>query len=251
MSAVDLEGRYRRMLRWYPPTWRSRNERAVVGVLLDQAEDQARTAPAAGERLSLMAGGLHERFLRAERPSALHIVVPLAAVAFSAWYLAVIGWAPGITYPGVIAPFSNPVPLTAVLLAAALLLVALRRIQLARLFSAAAALCAIAVFFAGATLGWLGPSAASTVLFVGLGAVSALRRGGVRQAILLLGAIGCAGLSAEAITACYLTLPVIGTTQFVAWAAVAFGAAVSAVLLTSFAARLSPATPATTDSLPR
>ena len=45
MSATDLETSYRRMLRWYPRQWRSRNEDAVTGVLLDQAEHEARTAP--------------------------------------------------------------------------------------------------------------------------------------------------------------------------------------------------------------
>jgi hypothetical protein len=42
----DLEARYRRALRWYPKAWRSANENAVIGTLLDLADEAHRSAPA-------------------------------------------------------------------------------------------------------------------------------------------------------------------------------------------------------------
>jgi hypothetical protein len=45
----DLETRYRRALRWYPKSWRAANEDAMVGTLLDVAEDDHRKHPARGE----------------------------------------------------------------------------------------------------------------------------------------------------------------------------------------------------------
>jgi hypothetical protein len=49
----ELEQRYRDALRWYPKMWRAANEDAVVGTLLDRAEDEGRTVPAAGEVANL------------------------------------------------------------------------------------------------------------------------------------------------------------------------------------------------------
>jgi hypothetical protein len=49
----DLEARYRDALRWYPKAWRRRNEDAVLGTLLDRADDEKRQTPAAGELANL------------------------------------------------------------------------------------------------------------------------------------------------------------------------------------------------------
>ncbi len=59
MSTLDQT--YRRALRWYPRKWRTRNEDAVVGTLLDLAEEDHRTAPARGELADLRASGLAVR----------------------------------------------------------------------------------------------------------------------------------------------------------------------------------------------
>lgn len=61
MSAA-LEGRYRQALRWYPKTWRSRNEDVVLGTLLDVAEEDGRDAPAKGELANLRSEALVSRF---------------------------------------------------------------------------------------------------------------------------------------------------------------------------------------------
>jgi hypothetical protein len=57
----DLESRYRRALRWYPKEWRAAHEDAMVGTLLDVAEDDKRTRPARGELADLRASALASR----------------------------------------------------------------------------------------------------------------------------------------------------------------------------------------------
>ncbi|WP_085370269.1 hypothetical protein [Leifsonia sp. NCR5] len=56
-----LEDRYRRALRWYPPLWRARTESAMLGTLLERAEDESRTEPARGELADLRVNGLLQR----------------------------------------------------------------------------------------------------------------------------------------------------------------------------------------------
>ncbi|WP_426623723.1 hypothetical protein ACPPVW_14040 [Leifsonia sp. McL0607] len=59
MSA--LERRYRRVLRAYPSGWRSVNAEAVLGTLLERAEDEGRTRPRAGEVADLLLNGWRAR----------------------------------------------------------------------------------------------------------------------------------------------------------------------------------------------
>jgi hypothetical protein len=67
----DLEARYRRALRWYPKRWRATNEDAVVGTLLDAADDDRRSIPARGELadLRLNALGVRTAFIARFYPS--------------------------------------------------------------------------------------------------------------------------------------------------------------------------------------
>jgi hypothetical protein len=57
----NLERTYRDALRWYPKRWRRRNEDAVVGTLLDAAEEDHRAIPARGELANLRANALATR----------------------------------------------------------------------------------------------------------------------------------------------------------------------------------------------
>ena len=57
----DLEQTYRAALRWYPKDWRRRNEDAVLGTLLDGADDEKRHAPAAGELANLRGSAILTR----------------------------------------------------------------------------------------------------------------------------------------------------------------------------------------------
>lgn len=78
-----LEKTYRRALRWYPMRWRSANEDAVLGTLLDRAEEQNRAAPARGELANLRASGLQTHFGRvgAAIPRDVRVRAAIIAIA--------------------------------------------------------------------------------------------------------------------------------------------------------------------------
>jgi hypothetical protein len=105
MSAVDqtktLERSYREALRWYPKGWRRRNEDAVLGTLLDAAEEDHRSVPARGELANLRANGLGERigFVGRVLPSSvrsrtgvwmlgLGVAISLVGLLFAGWTFA-------------------------------------------------------------------------------------------------------------------------------------------------------------------
>lgn len=214
MSA--LEGQYRRLLRWYPQQWRARNESAVLGTLLDQAESTNRAAPSVGDRVSLRLGGLRER-LRRPSPS---VVALGAAIAFLVWYLAVIAQS-----------FAHPSLVTLGVLAFALAVACTGRAQLAGALSVAAALSAIALAF---TVEGPGPSV--TVLIVGLALIAAIR--GLRGAelVMLIAATVLAMMSAEAWRSLAQLWPMAVLLQF--WIAIVVGMAsgAGAILLSAVAA---------------
>lgn len=199
MSA--LETHYLRLLRWYPPQWRARNEAAVLGTLLDQAEHAARTTPSIADHVSLILGGLRER---TRHPSAA-VGALVAAVAFTAWYLAVI--AESFAHPSL-------VTLATLMVALAFRLVGRRR--LAAALSIAAALSAIALAFTVE-----GPGASATVLIVGLaliGAMHELRRG---ELAMLIAAVVLGAVSAESWRSLALLWPLAVLPQF--WIAIVAG----------------------------
>jgi hypothetical protein len=232
--SASLEARYRRLLRWYPRQWRDRNADAIVGILLDQAESKARITPTATEGASLMLGGLRERFARAQHPSALTIVAHACALAFSVWYLAVIAWAPDITYPGTVGSFTNPAVVTAALLAIALALAVARQPLLARVFSAAAALTAMVIFVLAVALGWLGPGPVPTALFVGLGIAGTLQQRARREVVVVPVAVALAALSVLGLHVAAQNHPVIFVAQFWLWALLGVAAGAAAILLVAW-----------------
>lgn len=234
MSA--LEARYLRILRWYPRQWRARNEAAVIGVLLDQAQQTGRMSPSIGDQVSLALGGLHERFLRAQQPSRVSIAALGLAPAFSLWYLAVIAWSPGIpAYAGTLGYFSNPAATTALIFGTAFALAVGHRLQLARLLSLFAAAWALMLLALNLSQGWLGPGEAATAFFVGFAIVGALRVTRWRQLLLLVIAVMLATLSVATGQIAVMTFPVIFVAQF--WVAslisVASGAGVVFIVAVS------------------
>lgn len=58
---TTLEARYRAALRFYPLSWRIKNEEAVMGTLLDTAEGEGREAPRPFELANLTAHGILQR----------------------------------------------------------------------------------------------------------------------------------------------------------------------------------------------
>lgn len=222
----DLESQYRQLLRWYPRRWRARNEQAVIGVLLDQAENDGRKTPTVADRASLIGGGLHERLLRAERPSALTVVALSTAVAFSLWYLVVITWAPGTVFAGTFGPFTNPAVITVGIFVVALGCALAGRPRLARAVSALAALCAVILFALAVNRGWLGPGPVPTAVFVGLGIAGTVRATYRRDAVLLPLAVVLCALSVLALQIAAQTYPAVFLPQF--WIAAVIGAAAGA-----------------------
>ena len=59
-TADGLEGGYRRLLRWYPPSYRSRHEEEILGVLMAAAQPGQRR-PSARESLDLLSSALKIR----------------------------------------------------------------------------------------------------------------------------------------------------------------------------------------------
>ncbi|HEX3679751.1 MAG TPA: hypothetical protein VHU90_08525 [Galbitalea sp.] len=97
----DLDQRYRRAIRWYPRSWRAANEDALVGALLDRAEDEGRTVPAAGELSNLWRSAIQTRlgiFGRlipsAARANAAIITLGIGiSISTAGVYFGGIGWA--------------------------------------------------------------------------------------------------------------------------------------------------------------
>ena len=234
MSA--LESQYRRLLRWYPKQWRARNEAAVTGALLDEAEDQGRMSPTVGDRASLVLGGLHERFLRAERPTVVTVAGFGVAAAFALWYAFIITWSPSIpAYAGTFSSFSNPALTTGLIYLVALALTLGRRLQLARITALAGVLCAIVLFALNLTLGWLGPGASATALLVGVGVLAALSLTRWRDLVAAGSAVILATISATAARTAVMYLDIFYAPPFWIAALITIVTGAAAVLIVAIA----------------
>ena len=55
------EQHYRRLIRWYPKSWRARHGEALLGVMLDEAEAVGRSRPSTGQRWSAFVHGMGTR----------------------------------------------------------------------------------------------------------------------------------------------------------------------------------------------
>lgn len=168
MTRAWTRERYRRLLRWYPAEWRERNEDAVVGMLMEQAHHDGLPSPTAVERRSLLLNGLGERFLQPQATTGPAFIAFALALLYSAWYLSLTTWAPGIHYAGAVWPFSNPTPFAVILLVAAFAAALGRRARLARLLAYSAAAGELIIWALGAGQGWLGPSLFAALVFSGL-----------------------------------------------------------------------------------
>lgn len=169
----DRAARYRRLVRWYPRAWRDRNEEAIVAVLMDEDDAAGRIAPTRSSRLSLVAAGLHERFIAPERLSRVGLGALVLSVVFSFWYLGVIAWAPGVTYPGTFGPFANPSVVVGGVLVVALVLAFFSRGRTARFVALLSVPAIIVIGIMSSAQSWLGPSVPAVVIFAGLGLAAA------------------------------------------------------------------------------
>jgi hypothetical protein len=191
-----LSAAYRKLLRWYPREWRASNEDAMLGILLDVAQNAGRSAPTWSDAARLMAAGLSKRFGFLPRGQRLRLIPLAFGAALSVFYALFIIWAPATHYTGSIGPFSNPSIVTCVLLVAAFLAALFLRGRTAGALALIAAGVEIAIGSLSAGYGWQGPGGAAVALFVGIALVSGgLVRGGVSfviGALLVAAATGAA-----------------------------------------------------------
>ncbi|WP_375405391.1 hypothetical protein [uncultured Amnibacterium sp.] len=106
---MTLESRYRRLLRWYPRRWRTRDHDVLLGTLLDAADSRGRTRPSLAEAGSVVLHGLAERVDRRTAVLAASVATAISAVATVLYFVStdVGGWTLGgwaIPVPLVIDP---------------------------------------------------------------------------------------------------------------------------------------------------
>lgn len=197
-----LAAEYRQLMRWYPHRWRRDNEDAMLGALLDQAEDEGREHPTDAERTALVRSGLAQWFGFPVPGQRLRLIPLIVGGALSVFYATVVIWSPQTNYPGSIGPFSNPSIITCVLLSLALVIGLFTRARVADVLALAAAAVEIVIGVLAAfhpTLGpepWQGPSPSTAALFAGIAILSSvtLGRGWASAAGALLVVAGTASM---------------------------------------------------------
>src|ERR1019366_3502773 len=126
----NIEDEYRRLLRWYPKSWRDKNEDVVVGSLLEPPRDNGQTHPTADDRRSILLAGNRQRAMGTGRRSLVATVALGAGVAITGIYCGAASWDPGHSYNGFVGPFTNPSFIVGLLLAIAFAL-SIRRVSAA------------------------------------------------------------------------------------------------------------------------
>lgn len=92
-----LEAKYRRALRWYPRSWRLKYGDAMLGTLLEIADDDGRTTPTREELADLAVSGLQIRLsahLSAKARELAATVALVTGLAFSVTYFLFHAWSP-------------------------------------------------------------------------------------------------------------------------------------------------------------
>jgi hypothetical protein len=184
MSTI-LERQYRRTLRWYPSSWRSQHEDAVIGTLLDVAEGENRSRPRLGEQLNLAANGMLTRiglFLPARVRDGVATVALATGTAFATVYFFFHDWAPWAaadrarlsSWNHDFGPFVNPGVIVCALWALGFVLALSGRHRITRIVLGVAILVGLAMPFINQLpfAGWSGPSSTDLGFFDLLAALS-------------------------------------------------------------------------------
>ncbi|WP_354498419.1 hypothetical protein [Mycetocola sp. 2940] len=180
-------------MRWYPAEWRERNSEAVIGVLLDQAEERNFTRPSLADRASIIVGGVRERLLTPGRRNGRSVSILGLGTAFTALYLSYVAWAPNANIAGAIWPFSNALVVPALLMGSAFATSMTPWTRVSRFLALSSGLSAIAVGVLGALFRWQGPSWYTVALFAGFAVLGALpSRRILTQFLAMLGLAGIA-----------------------------------------------------------
>jgi len=209
----NIEDEYRRLLRWYPKSWRDKNEDVVVGSLLESARDNGQTHPTADDRRSIMFAGIRQRAIGTGRRSLVATIALGAGVAITGIYCGAASWDPGHSYNGFVGPFTNPSFIIGLLLAIAFAL-SIRRVTAAARFVATLAIATSVIIGVLAwSFGWQGPSAPAVVLFAAFGACGLSRSNKISRLFVLAGASVSAVFAAE----CVETMGVQSTWALSPW----------------------------------
>lgn len=81
---------YRRLLRWYPRSWRAYHGEALLGIMLDEAEALGRSRPTVGQRWSAFLHGTGTRLGMRTAPWCAAIGLVLSLVSFALFVIAEI-----------------------------------------------------------------------------------------------------------------------------------------------------------------
>ena len=81
---------YRRLLRWYPRSWRAHHGEALLGIMLDEAEALGRSRPTVGQRWSAFLHGTGTRLGMRTAPWCAAIGLVLSLVSFALFVIAEI-----------------------------------------------------------------------------------------------------------------------------------------------------------------
>jgi hypothetical protein len=158
----DLEQQYRRLLRWYPRQWRIANGEALLGTVLDAAEDEQRSTILGSEARGFASAGIRARadliVMQPVRDAAATVALSMGAGGAVIAFL-VSSWAPwGGQYalggPRVqVGPFNDFGPVLAALWVAALVAALAGRWQLGRIAVLLAALVSIVMPYLADAIG--------------------------------------------------------------------------------------------------
>lgn len=171
-EASSLSVKYRKLMRWYPAAWRAAHEDVMLGILLEQADNEHRSDPTPSERSSLFWAGMAQRFGLPRRGERLRLAPLSVAAALSIFYATFIIWAPASNYVGSVGPFSNPSIVTCILFVLALFTALLIRGRTASTLVLIAVGVEIAIGVLSSVNQWQGPSWTAVTLFAGLGVLS-------------------------------------------------------------------------------
>jgi hypothetical protein len=200
-----LEGAYRRAMRWYPRQWRAEHEEAMIGTLLDVANDQGQGALPFSERLNLISNGLGARFglyLPAGLRSWIASFALGTGTAFALVYFVAQDWMPWIPLKThavgpTFGPFASPAVLVSLVWVVAFVAALARRTLVLRIaLGLAAAGSAAAVAFGVSEPPFLpsNPDRTTFVLLTGLALVALIGVPAGRRGLLASASLWSVGL---------------------------------------------------------
>ncbi|HEX3678279.1 MAG TPA: hypothetical protein VHU90_01010 [Galbitalea sp.] len=194
MSNVEEE--YRRVLRWYPRAWRYENEEVVLGTLLELALAHGRNTLTAEDRRTIRLAGLRQRAIGSGQRSLVATLALAAGIAFTVFYCAFVSWDPAHAFNGYVGPFTNPSFIIGLLFAISLVL-AIRRVMFAaHLVAMLAIAVSVLLGILAWSMGWLGPSLPTVVVFSAFGACGLSHSSRISRGLLLVAASVCAEFAA-------------------------------------------------------